>query len=410
MRQLIAAVAALLVVTAALADNDDTCDIGHAPAATLLLPYFEVDFHAPQATARTMLCTIQNTSAIPQIARVTLWTDWGYPMFTFNVVLTGYGVQGINLHDVFTQGTAALTTCSSNPGAPGAALLDELRDAFTLGKISAPGCAVVKDVGGKHFNAIGYATIDVVANCNTTSPLGAGYFTRDILFDNVLTGDYEDVNPNPITGNFASGSPLVHIRAVPEGGPAGAFVATNLPYTFYDLYTAEAPSRTQNRRQPLPSAFLPRVIQGGTGAFNTNLLVWREAFAAPALCPISYGNNSAVPFAESVRFDEHENATVYAPCSNFGCSRPAMPLTSAQFSLNSNFLPLSTSGDLGGWIFLNLDNGKGARQSQAWVITSMYADGRFAVAMDAAAVGNGCSPAPDLTTRARIGPAPNTTP
>ncbi len=40
-------------------NNDDTCDIASsAPAATLLLPYFEVDFKSPQTTARTTLFTI----------------------------------------------------------------------------------------------------------------------------------------------------------------------------------------------------------------------------------------------------------------------------------------------------------------------------------------------------------------
>ena len=455
--RLFAALAVLLVATAALADNDDTCDIGHAPAATLLLPYFEVDFLSPQQYARTTLFTIQNTSAMPQIARVTLWTDWGYPMLTFNVFLTGFGVQGINLYDIFARGAVAggsnqttpgprslrndqnpgflpdaASTCSSDPGPLSAALVAELRDAFATGKISTPGCTNVNRVGGRHTNtnAVGYATIDVVANCNATSPLAPGYFTREILFDNVLTGDYQHVDLNPITGNYAGGSPLVHIRTVPEGGPAGVYVATNLPYTFYDLHTAEAPSRTQDRRQPLPSAFLPRVIQGGTGAFNTNLLIWREAFAAPALCPVSYASNGNLPFAEIIRFDEHENATTdFSPgCGGCAPGKLGLPLTSSLSSFNTTTLPsFSYSGDVGGWLYLNLNNGGsraysaarsyfggtttvGARQSQAWVVRSMFAEGRYAVEMDAAAVGNGCSPAPDLTTRAHIGPAPNANP
>ena len=51
-------------------NNDDSCDIGVAPAATLLLPYFEVDFGSPQTTARQTLFTITNVSAFPQIAHV----------------------------------------------------------------------------------------------------------------------------------------------------------------------------------------------------------------------------------------------------------------------------------------------------------------------------------------------------
>src|SRR5712691_5664143 len=59
-------------------NNDDSCDIGTAPAATLLLPYFEVDFRSTQTTARTTLFTITNVSRFSQIAHVVVWTDWSY--------------------------------------------------------------------------------------------------------------------------------------------------------------------------------------------------------------------------------------------------------------------------------------------------------------------------------------------
>src|ERR1043165_9183891 len=111
-------------------NNDDTCDIASAaPAATLLLPYFEVDFNSPQTTARTTLFTIVNTTDLPQIAHVVLWTDWSFPALDFNIFLTGYDVQGINLYDIFargqiapgptgaTGGTSSSTTVPTNPTA-----------------------------------------------------------------------------------------------------------------------------------------------------------------------------------------------------------------------------------------------------------------------------------------------------
>ena len=89
-------------------NNDDTCDIASsAPAATLLLPYFEVDFKSPQTTARTTLFTIVNTTDLPQIAHVVVWTDWSFPAVDFNIFLTGYDVQGINLYDVIVSGVIA---------------------------------------------------------------------------------------------------------------------------------------------------------------------------------------------------------------------------------------------------------------------------------------------------------------
>src|SRR5437764_9790368 len=88
-------------------NNDDSCDISTAPAATLLLPYFEVDFNSPQTTARTTIFTITNVSALPQIAHVVVWTDWSFPALDFNIWLTGYDVQSINLYDLFSRGVIA---------------------------------------------------------------------------------------------------------------------------------------------------------------------------------------------------------------------------------------------------------------------------------------------------------------
>jgi hypothetical protein len=298
-------------------NNDDSCDIGTAPAATLLLPYFEVDFRSPQTTARTTLFTITNVSALPQIAHVVVWTDYSFAALDFNIFLTGYDVQAINLYDIFSRGQIAPPTGTSsattlptlnpagatpqptNPNIASLAncnalasvlpppIVADLQSVFTTGRSTGNICSSTSTtLGGTHANAIGYITVDVVANCNTSLVAGdPTYFTADILFDNVLIGDYQDINPNPATGNFAGGNPMVHIRAVPEGGAVGSVPAggaTNLPYTFYDRYTP-AGNRHVDRRQPLPALFAARYIQGGTGAFNTNYKIWREGSVALVL-------------------------------------------------------------------------------------------------------------------------------
>jgi len=88
-------------------DNDSSCDIALLPAATLLLPYFEVDIHAEAGRGETTIFTITNVTNVPQIAHVTLWTDLGYPVIDFNLYLTGYDVQSINLYDVIGWGRIA---------------------------------------------------------------------------------------------------------------------------------------------------------------------------------------------------------------------------------------------------------------------------------------------------------------
>jgi hypothetical protein len=455
-------------------NNDDSCDISTAPAATLLLPYFEVDINAPQTTAQTTLFTITNVTQIPQIAHVTVWTDLSYPVLDFNIFLTGYDVQGINLYDVIARGFVAsnagtsiddaisptgarsldndqnprfsggvASDCSILPGPIPNNILSDVRTALTTGK--APNSCGSGTVGLVHANAVGYVTIDVASTCSVKLPIDATYYTDPadgILYDNTLIGDYQQINPNPTTGTYAGGNPLVHIRAIPEGGPAGTFVATNLPYTFYDRYTPAA-LRTYDRRQPLPSVFAARFIQGGTGGFNTNFKIWREGVTtgSTACTSTAYtvNNGTAMVVRDIVRFDEHENPTINATAvrvSPVSTTTVVLPETSSTSTSSGNFPPLSTSGDVGGWMYLNLNNGGSTaystqragfsgtgtstatvRQNQNWVIVSMFAEGRFSVDFDAAWLGNGCSPSPAVTsttssttTSPAIGPSPNQTP
>jgi hypothetical protein len=433
--------------------NDDSCDIGTVPAATLLLPYFEVDIASPVATAQTTLWTITNVTAIPQIAHVTVWSDWSYPVLDFNIFLTGYDVQAINMFDVIARGLIAPERGTSNANTPGTRSLNNLTGNTNFLSTAALNCSpaslpvqipanILADVqtglttgayslcgtsriGGTHANAIGYVTIDVAATCSFTLPTESTYYSSEILFDNVLTGDYQQVNPNPATGNYAQGNPMVHIRAIPEGGSAGSTPGTNLPYTFYDRYTPAA-NRRIDRRQPLPSVFAARYIEGGATDFRTNFKIWREGVTGAAAACSSYINNRSLGVTEAVRFDERENPSTTSAqviISPFSPGTFTTPETSAISSTNTSFPPRS-SGDVGGWIYLNLNNGaatgttnpyNSVRASQNWTIVSMFAEGRYSVDFDAAWLGNGCSPAaPAPTTNVAggnpIGPRPNNNP
>jgi len=498
-------------------NNNDTCDIGTTPAATLLLPYFNVDFSGGN-TANTVF-TIVNTSRFPQIAHVVLWTDWSFAALDFNIFLTGYDVQSISLRDIFANGQIApksdgsvggtsvtgsingpgtgttpllstvqtrnpsngapgavpanntnsavapannsnpnfsaavggggLTGCQLLPGAIPGGLLTDLRTVFTTG---APGAIIgagcVDRLGGTHTNAVGYVTIDVASNCTTNLP-GPTYFTSDILFDNVLTGDYEQIVPGTSGGltNASGGSPLVHIRAIPEGGAAGQLPGTNLPFTFYDRYTGFASNvnRTIDRRQPLPSTFAARYIQGGTGGFNTNYQIWREGLGSPdgsgTACdlivpPDVPPANSVLAIRDEVRFDEFENAvgvTVPSTVSPAVLGAPALPETSstptsaaggtgasAPFPPNVTASNPSGTTAIAGWMYLNLaNNGTGLNDfrltfqrgvgvpgvgfgpatgnrttTQNWVVVNMQASPSFSALFDASWLANGCTPAP----------------
>jgi len=90
--------AAVTPVTAGVMSGN--CRLGNQPAATLLLPYFRTDLNNP--AGETTLFAINNASAKPALARVVLWTDWGVPTLAFDIYLTGYDVQTLNVRNLLT--------------------------------------------------------------------------------------------------------------------------------------------------------------------------------------------------------------------------------------------------------------------------------------------------------------------
>ena len=450
----LALLAVLLVSLAASADtytvggprttnNDDSCDISLLPAATLLLPYFEVDLDT--RSGETTLFTVTNVTDKEQIARVTLWTDYAYPVVAFDIYLTGYDVQSINLYDVIQVGSIAppsgtgtsvsdegdfsndnpalnLSGCGQLPREVGNVFRTRMQQAFTTGTIPAvgnqPGCTRIGS--SNHGNkAIGYATIDVVSACNSPfMPNNPEYYNGVIRYDNVLMGDYLQVNS---AQNAAQGSPMVHLRAIPEGGSAAernadpAKYSVNFPRTFYSRFHTGT-SKVVDARQPLPSHFGARWIAGGTTSFETSLKMWREGRAgANATCQ-AY-DMSGHQVADMVTFDEDENAVGNAAenCPFLCVPDDVFPAT-GRYGIADPPFPRLTNGSVAGWIYLNLDdpNTPGAA-SQAWVITSMRAEGRFSVDADTLAFGNGCSPAAGITEPSQpagtpIGPSQNVNP
>jgi hypothetical protein len=409
--------------------NDDSCDISVLPAATLLLPYFEVDIASPRERARTTFFSITNTTREPQIARVTIWTDWAFPVLSFNVFLTGYDVHAVNLHDVLTgtgtpanntsnattPGSRSLSNVSGNtnflpsaatdcapgarPSAIPAGVLADVQSALTTGQSSACGTS---RIGGRHLDfAVGYVTIDLVATCTTTPATDASYYANELLFDNVLTGEYEHFEPN---SSYADAGPMVHIRAVPEGGRAASRTDANLPQTFYSRYTP-AGARTADRRQPLPSVFAARYVQGSV--FATAFRIWRETVTGASAECAAYAENSHAAVPDIVRFDERENATTLPlpPGTPFSPVLATLPATSILYS-TSSILPPLASGDAGGWIYFNLGRpiAGSSHGTQNWISVSMTTAAGHDLSFDATALGNGCSARAAFPADARINP------
>src|SRR3954464_12566302 len=89
------------------------CNIDVSPAATLLLPYFEVDLNNPNGL--TTLFSVNNASDMAVLAHVVVYSDLSVPVLDFNVYLTGYDVQGINLRDLLAGAIPVTASAGQDP-------------------------------------------------------------------------------------------------------------------------------------------------------------------------------------------------------------------------------------------------------------------------------------------------------
>jgi hypothetical protein len=396
--------------------------IDDVPAATLLLPYFEVDLDDDNGV--TTLFSINNASATATVAHVTLWTDESVPTLDFDVYLTGYDVQTINLRDIF-DGFLPRTAddlidagdALSNDGP----LSDDIDFPGTTGPCGSPGTiygspaltsTLIAHINAAHTGnssplfgcvgnlysddtvARGYVTIDDVNQCNLSFPDDAGYFaaggTGLASNHNTLWGDYFYVDQ---ANNFAQGETLVHIEA-------DALFAVPGDYTFYGRYVS---ATAVDNREPLATQFAVRYLNGGTFDGGTSLLVWRDAkVTVPGSGHACGGNFSWVPLnqADVVAFDEAENPTDLC----FQGDNVSPPTGGAEtcFPLETQRVSLSGGGDNPGadptppadfgWMFLNLNTtvagGLFNPTAQAWVTVVMDASGRFSVGFDAIQLDN----------------------
>ena len=210
-----------------------TCTIDHKPAATLLVPYFQVAVSASTAAAPQVFgsatgtdfadtfMTVLNASAEPELAHVTVWNRRSVPVLDFNIALTGFDslswsmveVLSGNLpnnpaaqdavgnackdtsgpgHFVKFTGTASsndpsASTVYTNPVFTGFAFqlageLDGTDDCAAGGETS---LSADPDV------LSGYVTIDMVNFCTFANPNDPNYYeTNAIGYENALWGEY----------------------------------------------------------------------------------------------------------------------------------------------------------------------------------------------------------------------------
>jgi hypothetical protein len=434
----------------------EICTIDDVPAATLLLPYFEVDLQ--NLDCINTLFSINNASAAAAIAHVTLWTDQSIPTLDFDVYLTGYDVQTISVRDIFNgrlprtadRGADAGDAASPSPplGTTQAPNVNPFAGPFT------PGSPTEFDFGGSsglcvapYTNPVldnfrvtnlvaahrgqnapayggclganygdnlvrGYITVDLVTQCNLLFPSSATYFSGGIADNrNILWGDYVYVDP---LNNSAQGETLVHVEACPT--PSVGDGADDCPfapgeYTFYGRYASVA---GQDQREPLATTFATRFVKGGLFSGGTSLVVWRDSKTVPTGVngPYACGATNRPGWfplnqTDVVSFDEQENpqdlcftGDVVSP--PLGGTQTCFPLEAQRVNLaGGNAIGSDPSPDADfGWLYLNLNtNVSGVTYpaadpniAQAWVTTVMSAEGRFSVGYDAVQLDSACNP------------------
>jgi hypothetical protein len=377
----------LLLAATPLSAGDMTgnCRLANQPAATLLVPYFEVDLANP--TGRTTLVSVNNAAPRPTLARMVLWTDWGVPTLAFDIYLTGYDVQTLNLRDVFngnlpltgpsisptgplSQAGPGFPGCSGSAGATramGPEIQSSLRAAHTGQPIpnSQPAqCAA--SARPKSPLVIGYITVDVVNRCTAPSvmstantPADPTYFAKGgtgLASDvNVLWGD---VYFHDSQLNQAMSQPAITVVADAQFFNPG-------DYTFYGRYDS---FDSRDDRMPLSSMYYVRFFNGGTLSGGTDLLVWRDN-RSPEASSLPCGSvpSWAAPGEEQLLiFDEQENAAAL--------SKPnAFPFATQRVKVGGRTIPTQPNF---GWLMLDLWHADGTH-AQGWVGSLLSSSGRF---------------------------------
>ncbi len=388
----------LFLFVLALCPLHSRAEIGvldNVPAATLLLPYFEVDLSNPNGV--TTIFSVNAADFIAYMAHVTLWSDLGVPTQTFNIYLTGYDTQTVNLRDVFNGNfpvTASAGQDPTNTISPKGPIsqdinyascsgqfpyaspsltplqLSDLRSSHTGGpSIQTGGRCVGRRLGDNI--ARGYVTIDTVNNCTLRFPSDPGYFVSggagDATNQNSLWGDYFFINPSQ---NFAQGEALVALEA-----SAADFVPGD--YTFYGRHVG---GFAVDNREPLATNWAAPYAQHGGSGTSTDLLVWRD----PTVPSPSFGFNCALPgpsffplgHTDVVAFDNEENPT---DIPFGGLSDPVpFPGVAGRITINGPDLPVSPRS---GWMYLNLNWSVPGSPfnpvSQSYVTVIRSSQGRF---------------------------------
>jgi hypothetical protein len=392
------------IVTTAITPLPYT-SVSETGASTLLIPYFEVDL--ANSNGRNTIFSIEkggrldsitvnggppslnNNIATAVLAHVTIWSDLGVPVFNFNIYLTGYDVETVNMRTLLAGTLPRTGSAGQDPGdtiSPKGSKSQDINFASCTGQLPpVPLTATqisnltalltghagpTQCAGIDHSDNVarGYVTIDLVNNCTTKNAGDPNYFGNDTTLQNHLTGHVFYVDPS---NSISRGGNAVHIHG-PENGITDPIVTTSGNYTFYGRLNGFTAT---DQKQPLSTNFVARFNPGGTPnswrvpappSSKTTLIVWRDPkvvqglFACgttPAWYPLNQEGITA--------FDEQEHPQAITGMFPFpaatqmvqvGGSTLPVSFTSGYLFLNLNTTVIGTAGPMGdtaaaqGWV------------------------------------------------------------
>ena len=398
----------------------EMCTLDAVPAATLLLPYFEVDLDDPQGT-NTVL-SVHNARAEASLAHITFWTDYSIPSLSFDIFLTGYDVVRLDLGDTFRNGNVPITadlqsdpddTISPNAGRPQldgsfpscegffpffnnpvitGTNLDRLQFGHTGRPLPQSGACLGSTLGDNI--ARGYVTIDHALRCSLDLPNEPIYFGGQnpvASNENALWGDYTIIDRSSFS-MFTDN--LVHIEANPDFDSS----STATGYTFYGRYTQDQGG--DDHREPLGNVWGARYLNGGAFSDGTDFVVWRDSTSSITPASVVCGEAPDwYPLQEAAVscWDEEENTV--SLCQGEGDDPACFPLETQRVPVAGPVLSPPWSF---GWCSLNLDipgdsfpgdvdfPSSGGDTSQSFVAAISSATGFFEIGFSALQQGHVC--------------------
>jgi hypothetical protein len=300
------------------------CDLGNNTAASVLVPYFEVD--SSDTAGLDTLVGLVNADDDPIVAHVVVWNVDSWGVFDFNIYLTGYDVVTFSMRQILVYGNMPNNGCATSSSRFTTRYIDcngngqYFDNAWTLndGLFSVTGYAMdiacydtisaatladwqcklsIGSYEGWNANYVGYITIDNTITCNGGMQDGSlRYFQTDYIDTDNDAGNTPDhgilENSNVMFGDIffysnadmvSDGMPLVHIEAFGEdntlaghtwGMTPADFATLGINTFYYKFESGVFPPNDAREQLPLWWAF--RYI--GNAAFDggTMVDVWRS--------------------------------------------------------------------------------------------------------------------------------------